>query len=39
MSGACHRGGMSIDVRPASVFGDVRAVLGPKSPDANVCWA
>ncbi|MFC0626439.1 GNAT family N-acetyltransferase [Kribbella deserti] len=29
---------MSIEVRPASVFADVRAVLGPKSPDANVCW-
>ncbi|MEU9704386.1 GNAT family N-acetyltransferase [Streptomyces sp. NPDC047981] len=29
---------MTIDVRPASVFADVRAVLGPKSPDANVCW-
>jgi GNAT superfamily N-acetyltransferase len=29
---------MTIEVRPASVFEDVRAVLGPKSPDANVCW-
>ncbi|MFJ8466357.1 GNAT family N-acetyltransferase [Streptomyces swartbergensis] len=29
---------MSIDVRPASDFEDVRAVLGPKSPGANVCW-
>ncbi|WP_282792619.1 GNAT family N-acetyltransferase [Streptomyces sp. CC224B] len=29
---------MTIDVRPASVFEDVRAVLGPKSPTANVCW-
>ncbi|GAA1416307.1 hypothetical protein GCM10009601_07860 [Streptomyces thermospinosisporus] len=29
---------MSIDVRPATVFEDVRAVLGPKSPTANVCW-
>ncbi|MGW6566508.1 GNAT family N-acetyltransferase [Streptomyces sp. NPDC054975] len=29
---------MTIDVRPASDFEDVRAVLGPKSPDANVCW-
>ena len=29
---------MSIDVRPATVFEDVRAVLGPKSPGANVCW-
>ncbi|MCT7353581.1 GNAT family N-acetyltransferase [Streptomyces sp. 15-116A] len=29
---------MTIDVRPATVFEDVRAVLGPKSPGANVCW-
>ena len=29
---------MSIEVRPASVFEDVRAVLGPKSPQSNVCW-
>ncbi|MDO0909832.1 GNAT family N-acetyltransferase [Streptomyces sp. DT2A-34] len=29
---------MAIEVRPASVFEDVRAVLGPKSPQANVCW-
>ncbi|MFF7377835.1 GNAT family N-acetyltransferase [Streptomyces massasporeus] len=29
---------MSIDVRPAVDFEDVRAVLGPKSPGANVCW-
>ncbi|MEV4196701.1 GNAT family N-acetyltransferase [Streptomyces toxytricini] len=29
---------MAIDVRPASVFEDVRALLGPKSPGANVCW-
>ncbi|MFH9012964.1 GNAT family N-acetyltransferase [Streptomyces sp. NPDC017943] len=29
---------MSIVVRPASEFEDVRAVLGPKSPGANVCW-
>ncbi|MFG3349398.1 GNAT family N-acetyltransferase [Streptomyces sp. NPDC048018] len=29
---------MSIDVRPASVFEDVRAVIGPKSPTANVCF-
>ncbi|MFF5448051.1 GNAT family N-acetyltransferase [Streptomyces sp. NPDC012888] len=29
---------MSIEVRPASVFEDVRAVLGPKSPGATVCW-
>ncbi|MEU8774141.1 GNAT family N-acetyltransferase [Streptomyces sp. NPDC048606] len=29
---------MIIEVRPATVFEDVRAVLGPKSPGANVCW-
>lgn len=29
---------MAIEVRPASVFEDVRAVLGPKSAEANVCW-
>ncbi|MFI8966830.1 GNAT family N-acetyltransferase [Streptomyces sp. NPDC053493] len=29
---------MSIEVRPASVYADVRAVIGPKSPTANVCF-
>ncbi|MGY0071592.1 GNAT family N-acetyltransferase [Streptomyces sp. QTS137] len=29
---------MNIDVRPAFGFDDVHAVLGPKSPAANVCW-
>lgn len=29
---------MAIEVRPAHVFEDVAAVLGPKRPDANVCW-
>ncbi|GAB3961330.1 GNAT family N-acetyltransferase [Streptomyces sparsus] len=29
---------MVLEVRPASVFEDVRALVGPKSPDANVCW-
>lgn len=29
---------MAIEVRPATVFDDVAAVLGPKRPDANVCW-
>ena len=30
---------MTIEVRPATSFPDVAAVLGPKkSPDANVCW-
>ncbi|MRX44697.1 GNAT family N-acetyltransferase [Agromyces kandeliae] len=29
---------MAIEVRAASVFDDVAAVLGPKRPDANVCF-
>lgn len=29
---------MAIEVRTASVFDDVAAVLGPKRPDASVCW-
>ena len=29
---------MAIEVRPATVFDDVRTILGPKRPDANVCW-
>ncbi|MFF3677781.1 GNAT family N-acetyltransferase [Streptomyces sp. NPDC002120] len=29
---------MTIEVRPASDFADVRALLGPKSAGANVCW-
>lgn len=29
---------MSIEVRPATVFDDVAAVLGPKRPDATACW-
>lgn len=29
---------MPIDVRPASVFDDVATMVGPKRPDANVCW-
>ncbi|MGW6276203.1 GNAT family N-acetyltransferase [Kribbella sp. NPDC055071] len=29
---------MTIDVRPAAVFEDVRAVIGPKAPTATVCW-
>lgn len=31
-------GGMPIEVRPATHFPDVQEVLGPKRPDANVCW-
>jgi GNAT superfamily N-acetyltransferase len=29
---------MAIEVRPAAAFEDVRALVGPKRPDANVCW-
>jgi GNAT superfamily N-acetyltransferase len=29
---------MTIEVRPATVFGDVATMVGPKRPDANVCW-
>src|ERR1043166_2711788 len=29
---------MTIEVRPASDFADVRAVIGPKSATATVCW-
>jgi GNAT superfamily N-acetyltransferase len=29
---------MAIEVRPATVFGDVKDLVGPKRPDANVCW-
>jgi len=29
---------MAIEIRPATLFKDVKAVVGPKRPDANVCW-
>ncbi|MDW3219244.1 MAG: GNAT family N-acetyltransferase [Acidimicrobiales bacterium] len=29
---------MAIEVRPATVFEDVEAIVGPKRPDASVCW-
>lgn len=29
---------MSIAVRPATDFDDVATMVGPKRPDANVCW-
>jgi GNAT superfamily N-acetyltransferase len=29
---------MTIEVRPAEVFEDVCTMVGPKRPDANVCW-
>jgi GNAT superfamily N-acetyltransferase len=27
-----------IEVRPATSFADVRTMVGPRRPDANVCW-
>jgi GNAT superfamily N-acetyltransferase len=29
---------MVIEIRPATSFADVRTMVGPKRPDANVCW-
>ena len=29
---------MAIVIRPATQFEDVKAMVGPKRPDANVCW-
>lgn len=29
---------MAIEIRPATDFADVKALVGPKRPDANVCW-
>ena len=29
---------MGIEVRPATVFDDVKTMVGPKRPDASVCW-
>ena len=29
---------MSIEVRPARSFADLRTMVGPKNPDSNVCW-
>jgi len=29
---------MVITVRPATVFDDVKTMLGPKNPESNVCW-
>jgi len=29
---------MAIEVRPATDFEDVKTMVGPKRPDANVCW-
>jgi GNAT superfamily N-acetyltransferase len=29
---------MAIEVRPATKFDDVKVMVGPKRPDASVCW-
>ena len=29
---------MAIEVRPATTFEDVKTMVGPKRPDASVCW-
>lgn len=29
---------MAIEIRPANVFEDIKTMVGPKRPDANVCW-
>ncbi|HEY8526916.1 MAG TPA: GNAT family N-acetyltransferase [Acidimicrobiales bacterium] len=29
---------MAIETRPATDFEDVKTMVGPKRPDANVCW-
>ena len=29
---------MAIEVRPATEFDDVKTMVGPKRPDASVCW-
>lgn len=29
---------MAIEIRPADRFEDVKTMVGPKRPDANVCW-
>jgi GNAT superfamily N-acetyltransferase len=32
------QGRVAIEIRPATVFDDVRTMVGPKRSDANVCW-
>lgn len=29
---------MAIEVRPANDFSDLKTMVGPRRPDANVCW-
>ncbi|MEZ5376206.1 MAG: GNAT family N-acetyltransferase [Acidimicrobiales bacterium] len=37
-SGGWKSSGMAIEVRPATNFDEVATMLGPKRPDASVCW-
>ena len=34
----CQAGAVDIEVRPATAFADVETMVGPKRPDASVCW-
>lgn len=38
VGGIRHTVGMSIEVRPATVFDDVATIVGPKKPTSNVCF-
>jgi GNAT superfamily N-acetyltransferase len=38
VGGRCHDARMAIEVRPATSFDGVATMVGPKRPDANVCW-
>lgn len=39
-TGGClwYPGRVAIEIRPATIFEDVETMVGPKRPDANVCW-
>jgi GNAT superfamily N-acetyltransferase len=34
----CHSEVVGIEIRAATVFADVKTMVGPKRADANVCW-
>lgn len=38
VGGRCQTSGMDIDVRPATEFDDVAALVGPKNPGSSVCF-
>lgn len=38
VDGIRHTVGMSMEVRPATVFDDIAALVGPKKPTSNVCF-